>query len=265
MSILDEIFAYKRSELAQRQSLQPLASVQAAARQAAPALDFLAALRQSSSRPALIAEVKQASPSRGVLTANFDPLRLARAYQRNGAAAISVLTDEHFFQGSLDTLSRIAELQPRLPLLRKDFIFDPYQVHEARAAGADAILFIAAMLEQAQLRSLHSLAQELDLTPLVEVHSLAELELALTCQPVLVGINNRDLHDFSVSLETTLTLREHVPAGIMVVAESGIHTPQDVERLDRAGVDAILVGEALVTAPDVGAAVRRLTRRVEQA
>ena len=260
LSILGDIFAHKRQEVAQRQQAQSLVKLQAAAESAAPAMDLCAALRQSRARPALITEVKKASPSRGLLAADFDPLRLARLYQQNGAAAISVLTDERFFQGSLEHLSQIAALSPRLPLLRKDFIFDEYQVHEARLAGADAILLIAAMLEPEQLRRLHRLAQQLQMTPLVEVHTLPELAAALHCEPLLVGINNRNLHDFSVSLETTLALKPHIPAGILVVAESGIHTPQDVERLAQAGVDAILVGEALVTAPDVGAAVLSLVR-----
>jgi len=265
MSILNEIFTHKRQEVAQCQQERPLAELQAAAESASPGLDFCAALRRSASSPALIAEVKKASPSRGILAPDFDPLRLARLYQQNGAAAISVLTDERFFQGSLEHLSQIAALQPRLPLLRKDFIFDDYQIYEARLAGADAVLLIAAMLEPAQLRRLHRLALELGMAPLVEVHALPELEMALVCEPPLVGINNRSLHDFTLSLDTTLALKPFVPAGVLVVAESGIHTPQDVVRLSQAGIDAILVGEALVTAPNVGAAVRRLTRQTAQA
>jgi len=258
MTILDEIFAHKREEVAARQQAVPLPAVRARAEQALPPLDFVAALCGTRPRPALIAEVKRASPSRGLLAPDFDPLRLARIYAENGAAAISVLTDERYFGGSLDHLSQIAGCRPRLPLLRKDFIGDPYQVYEARAAGADALLLIAALLPARQLCSLQSLTEELGMATLVEVHNGAELESALHCRARLIGLNNRDLGDFSVDLGTALRLRPHIPAGVCVVAESGIHLPADVARLAEAGVDAILVGEALVTAPDVAAAVRSL-------
>ena len=261
MSILDEIFAHKRLDIACQQEQMPLAVVQAAARATPPPLDFIAALRRNHARPALIAEVKQASPSRGMLASNFDPVRLARVYAANGAAAISVLTDERYFGGSLTHLRQIAAETPRLPLLCKDFLCDPYQVYQARAAGADAILLIVAALPPALLSELHALASQLGMAALVEVHAAAELDRALAINPSLVGINNRNLHDFSVSLETTLRLRPHVPPKICVVAESGIHTSADVERLAATDVDAILVGEALVTAPDVAATVRRLTIR----
>ena len=264
MTILEEIFAHKRVELELFKQVKPMAQAQAEAAQAPPPLDFTAALLEARGAfPALIAEVKRASPSRGVLVSDFDPVRLARIYRENGAAAISVLTDERYFQGSLDHLNRIAAsfapLPERPPLLRKDFIFDEYQLYEARAAGADAVLLIVAGLEQGRLRALHALALELGMASLVEVHSLEELNTALNCDPLLVGINNRDLHNFSVSLETTLKLRPFIPAGICVVAESGIHTPQDVACLHQAGVDAILVGEALVTAADIPGQVRRLS------
>jgi indole-3-glycerol phosphate synthase len=262
MTLLAEIFSHKRGEVAQQQRLRPLAEVRAAAGQAAPARDFTAALRRGpGQRPALIAEVKCASPSRGVIAADFDPLALARTYQDNGASAISVLTDARYFKGALAYLEQIAALADRPPLLRKDFLFDPYQVYEARAAGADAVLLIAAELEPANLAELHALAHELGMAALVEVHDQAELEKALgACQPSLIGINNRDLRDFTVNLETTLRLRPLVPAGICLVAESGIRSPQDVARLAAAGVDAVLVGEALVAAPDVAAQVRSLAR-----
>ena len=269
MSILDEIFAHKRQEVTRRRHEKPLAALQAQIGQAPQGLDFIAALQAVPRKPALIAEVKRASPSRGLLVPDFDPLRLAGTYQRNGAAAVSVLTDERYFQGSLETLTQIAGLftglQPGVPLLRKDFLFDPYQVYEARLSGADAVLLIAAMLSSQQFQELHSLSLELGMAPLVEVHIQAELEMILPHEPVLVGINNRNLHDFSVSLETTLRLRPEIPPGICVVAESGIHTPTDVARLAEVGVDAILVGEALVTAPDVGAAVRALSGQVVEA
>lgn len=260
MNILDEIFAYKREEVALRQQAAPLAQVREAAEQAAPPLDFVAALRAAPHRPALIAEVKCASPSRGVMVQDFDPLKLAVTYQQNGASAISVLTDERYFRGHLDYLRDIALLPSRPPLLRKDFICDPYQVYEARAAGADCILLIAAYLEAHALRDLHELARSMGLDALVEVHSREELEAALLCEPRLVGINNRDLRDFSVRLETTLTLLPFVPEGVTLVSESGIHTREDALRLAAGGVDAILVGEALVSAEDVAAKVRSMAQ-----
>lgn len=258
MSILDEIFAHKRAEVATRQRLVPLAEMRRLAEEASAPQAFSTALRQSPFRPALIAEAKKASPSKGLLAANFDPLALARTYRENGAAAMSVLTDEWYFQGHLDFLRQIAALPERLPLLRKDFLYDPYQIYEARAAGADAILLIAASLDAAQLRDLHQLAQELGMAVLVEVHTQAEVELALACNPLLVGINNRDLHTFTVSLEVTQRLRPLLPPHICVVAESGIHTPADVTALREMGVDAMLVGESLVQAADVGAKMRAL-------
>ncbi len=268
MSILDEIFAHKRAEVAERQVTQPLALVRGEAESAAPPLDFIAALRGSRVRPALIAEIKRASPSRGLLLANFDPSRLARIYRENGAAAISVLTDERYFQGHLDHLRSLAEARPRLPLLRKDFLCEPYQVYEARTAGADAVLLIVASLSPALLGELHDLARGLGMAALVEAHTAAELATALDCGASLIGINNRNLHDFTVDLATTEALCGAIPPEICVVAESGIHTAADVDRLaaiprprGTQGVDAILVGEALVTAPDVAAQVRSLTRR----
>lgn len=264
MGILEAIFDYKRAELAERQRSLPLIQVRQAAEAADPPLDFVAALRGTGRKPALIAEIKRASPSRGLLMPNFDPLRLARLYQQNGAAALSVLTEERYFQGHLDFLRQIAALTPRMPLLRKDFILDAYQVYEARAAGADAVLLIVSYLGEASrrgcLRDLHALIRELGMTPLVEVHTREELEIALQCEPLLVGINNRDLRDFSVRLETTLTLRPHVPLDICLVAESGIHSPADADRLAAEGVHAVLIGEALVTAPDVAEKVRSFTQ-----
>ncbi len=265
MNLLDEIFAHKREEVAAARALRPLRELRKEAEAAPPPQDFIAALRhlrrQPHQRPALIAEIKRASPSRGTINAALEPLELARIYGQNGASAISVLTDERYFHGSLDDLRQVAGLTPRLPLLRKDFIFDPYQVYEARAAGADAVLLIAACLEPAQLCDLHSLAAALGMASLVEIHSASEVEAVFrTWCPPLVGINNRDLADFSVDLENTLRLRPLVPASACVVAESGIHTPADVDRLAAAGVDAILVGEALVSADDPAAKVRSLAR-----
>ncbi len=273
MSILNEIFAHKRQELARQKRERPLEAVIAAAQaaQAAPPpRDFVGALRSraeaegDAARPALIAEVKRGSPSRGVLAHDFDPLRLARLYRDNGAAAISVLTDERYFGGRLAYLEAIAGLAGRPPLLRKDFIFDLYQVHEARAAGSDAILLIVAGLSGERLANLHALAGSLGMAALVEVHTQRELELALLLKPGLIGINNRDLRDFSVSLETTLALLPYVPPGVVVVSESGIRGRRDVDKLGEAGVQAVLVGEALVAAPDTAAKARELSGAVQE-
>lgn len=261
MSILEEIFLHKRRELEHQKELKPLEALQREAEAAAPPLDFLEALKKApGDGPALIAEIKFRSPSRGLLNEEFDPLHLARLYRQNGAAAISVLTDERYFGGSLEALTAVVrdreeDYGPALPVLRKDFICDPYQIYQARATGADAVLLIAAALPE-ELPDLHSLAIELGMTPLVEVHNQEELERALKVNPVLIGINNRNLHDFSVDLNTTIRLKPQVPAGIPVIAESGICTWEDVNRMAEAGLDGILVGEALVTAPDPAQQVR---------
>ncbi len=263
MTILEEIFAHKQVEVEREKSAHPLRDLRQEAEAAPPPLDFTAALRHNhpGQHPALIAEIKRSSPSRGSINAGLDPVELARIYQQNGASAISVLTDRHYFSGSLDDLRQIVRLTPRLPVLRKDFLFDPYQVYEARAAGADAVLLIAACLEASQLCDLHGLAAALGMASLVEVHCASELEMVFKIsRPPLVGINNRNLHDFSVDLETTIRLRPLIPPPTCVVAESGIHTPADVERLAAAGIDAILVGEALVSAADPAAKVRSLAR-----
>jgi indole-3-glycerol phosphate synthase len=260
MSRLDEILAHKRAELAARKESISLSAMRAAAENAPSPLDFKAAIRRPPhARPRLIAEIKRASPSRGLLArADFDPLRLAQAYRDNGASAFSVLTDERFFGGSLEHLRQVAALQPRLPALRKDFILEEVQIYEARSAGASAILLIVACLERSQLRDFSDLAESLGMTALVEVHNLAELEVALLAGAQVVGINNRDLRTFEVHLETTLRLRPQIPPEAVVVAESGIHTRADADRLAEAGVDALLVGEALVVARDTAAKVREL-------
>lgn len=259
MDILAEIFAHKVEELTAAKRTRPPAQVRAQAEAAPPPPDFVAALRGASCKPALIAEVKFASPSKGVLVQRPDPLGLARAYAESGAAAISVLTDEKYFHGSLDYLRSIHVALPQVPLLRKDFICDAYQVYEARAAGASALLLIAAHLEEAALADLHALALSLGLTPLAEVHDRAELERALRLPGLrLLGVNNRDLRTFKVNLQTCLDLRSLVPVEVCFAAESGIHGPEDVARLRTAGVDSMLVGEALVTAPEIGAKVKSL-------
>ncbi|MCX7756070.1 MAG: indole-3-glycerol phosphate synthase TrpC [Anaerolineales bacterium] len=267
MSILTRILDQKRLEVA----ALDLPALRRAAEAAPAPRDFLAAVHPSSAspsaeqerrdRPALIAELKRASPSKGMLAPHLDLLQVAEIYARNGARAVSVLTDEVFFQGHLDTLRRLRQVNYPLPLLRKEFIIHEAQLYETRAAGADAVLLIAAALpDDAHFADLHACALALGLTPLVEVHDEAETERALRLPGIrLVGINNRDLTTFHVSLETTERLRPLIPAQVTVVAESGIFTAQDVTRLARAGVDAILVGEALVTAPDIAARVRELS------
>lgn len=260
MSILDKILAYKQEEIA---ALDAPALRRAAEASPTPR-DFLAALkrRRSGLGPSLIAELKRASPSKGILAPHLDLLQVADIYAQNGAAAISVLTDEKFFQGKLEMLYGLRFIRhSSLLLLRKDFIIDEAQLYEARANGADAVLLIAAVLtDDDRFSDLHACALELGLTPLVEVHNEAEAERALKLKDIcLIGINNRDLSTFNVSLATTERIRPMIPAEIAVVAESGIFTAADVERLAQADVDAILVGEALVTADDIGAKVRELS------
>ncbi len=257
MSILDEIFAHKRLEITAARQRLSITDLEAVVRNLPIPLDFAAALRGAlDSGPRLVAEVKHRSPSKGILCPDFDPLKLARTYAENGAAAISVLTDEKYFGGSLDYLRKIAGLGLGVPLLRKDFIFDRYQLLEARAAGASAVLLIVAMLELAELRDLLAETHELGLGALVETHTQDEVERALDVGARVIGINNRDLHTFNVSLETSLKLRPLIPPGVVMVTESGIHTPEDVARLAAAGVDAMLIGEGLVTASDIAAKVR---------
>ncbi len=248
--LLDEIMAWKREEVARAKRERPLAELRALAVTVPKPLDFIGALR----RPgvSLIAEIKRASPSKGLLCHDFDPETLARTYVQNGAAAISVLTDARYFQGKLDYLTRVKEtvtrLQARVPVLRKDFIFDRYQVWEARVAGADALLLIVAVLGDRALRELLAETHKLGMEALVEVHNEQELARALTAGAKVIGINNRDLRTFTVDLGVSERLRPLIPPDIVVVSESGIHTPDDVRRLAAMGVDAMLVGESLVRA-----------------
>jgi indole-3-glycerol phosphate synthase len=258
--MLNKILAAKRVEIAALDENE----LRAAALDGPAPRPFLP--KADSGKVRLVAELKRASPSRGLLAPDLDLAEVARIYAENGAAAISVLTDEEFFMGRLETLRELRASEDGLPpLLRKDFILAPAQLYQTLAAGADAVLLIVAALpgdgpEPGSLPALHALALELGLTPLVEVHSLPELERALRLPGLrLVGINNRDLSTFDVRLETTLGLRGHIPAGVRVVSESGIFTAGDVARLAAVGVDAVLVGEALITAPDIGAKVRELS------
>ena len=263
-SILDEIVTAKRVELAEAKRAAPLAEVQQAAAEQPRPLNLSGSLIGGGIR--LIAEVKKASPSRGLLSPDFDPVRLAETYVSNGAAAISCLTDPRF-QGELAHLSAIKQsgASGRTPVLRKDFIFDPYQIYEARAAGADGILLIVAILEPSQLKDLLETAQSLWMQCLVEVHDEAELETAVEEGADIIGINNRDLHTFTTDLAVTQRLAPLVPRGKVMVSESGIFTRDDLRLLNRSRVNAVLVGEALVTAPDVAAKVRELSGQREPA
>ena len=223
---------------------------------AAPPRDFHAAL--SGAPPMrLIAEVKKASPSKGVIRADFNPVAIAQQYAAAGASALSVLTDVEYFQGSLDYLKAIREVVD-LPLLRKDFIIDPYQVYEARAAGADAVLLIAECLSPEQMRSLYNLIRELGMHALIELYDPRNLPAVLATETPIIGVNNRDLHSFVVDLDHTLRLKEQIPANRLLVAESGIGSRADVLRLEQAGVSAMLVGESLMRQPDISLAVRTL-------
>lgn len=271
-NILEEIIWHKEIEIDQMRERRPLVQLQKQALSAPPTRDFIAALRQGNTRPALIAEVKKASPSKGVLRADFDPVAIASAYEKAGASCLSVLTDKKFFQGSFENLARVRATVD-LPLLCKDFIIYPYQMYLARIQGADAILLIAAVLSDQDLEYFLKISHALKMTALIEVHSLAELDRVLalaknwsdcgrTCG-FLVGINNRNLEDFSVDLETTCQLlsargsqlQEH---NLLVVSESGLHTPQDLHIVQQAGAAAVLIGESLVKQPDPGLAIAKL-------
>lgn len=260
MSILDDIVRDKQQEIARCKAAAPRAALERQCADLPPARDFEAALRPAAGAVRLIAEVKKASPSRGVLAPGLDPVALARVYAGHGAHAISVLTDEKYFKGSLDTL-RAIRAAVELPILRKDFTLDEYQLWESRAAGADAILLIVAILEPPLLRDLLAAAKGLGLAALVECHAWAELDVALAAGSRIVGINNRDLTTFETRIETTLELLPLIPPGPVVVSESGFFTGDQVRRVVAAGAHAVLVGEGLVSAGDVGAKIRELTLR----
>jgi len=255
VTILERILEVKRGEIAAAQERSPLAAVEALARNAGTPRDFVGALRAK--KPAVIAEIKKASPSRGVLRERFDPAAIAASYERAGAACLSVLTDRQFFQGDAGHLAA-ARSACALPVLRKDFVIEPYQVYESRAAGADCILLIAACLEKEQMLELERAAKRLAMAVLVEVHDASELETALALETPLIGVNNRDLKTFETRLETTLDLLPRVPRGRLVVTESGILSSGDVERMRAASVEAFLVGEAFMRSPDPGDALKRL-------
>ena len=270
-TILDNIVAAKREEVARAKTDKPESALRRQLADARPPQNFLAALsaRAKGDSPIcadtktgtvpirLIAEVKKASPSKGVIRADFDPVAIAQTYEQHGASCISVLTDRPFFQGSLEHLRQV-RAAVGLPLLRKDFIIDPYQVVEARVAGADAVLLIAECLDDRSLAQLHDGIVELGMTPLVELYDPANLPRVLATGARLLGVNNRNLHTFEVDLNHTLRLRRQIPADRLLVGESGIRTRQDVLRLEAAGVQAMLVGESLLVQANVGAAVDEL-------
>ena len=258
-TILDTIVATKYDEVRRAKAALPEERLRDRLAGAPPVRDFFAAL-SGGETIRLIAEVKKASPSKGVIRKHFQPVEIAETYQKHGASCISVLTDEQYFQGSLKYLSAIRRAVD-LPLLRKDFIIDPYQVIEARAAGADAVLLIAECLDDDLLRQLIVATVELQMTPLVELFEPDNLSRVLDAGALLVGINNRDLRTFTTDLEHTIRLRRRVPPDRLIVGESGIRTRADVERLQSAGVDAMLVGETLMVCEDIGAAVDRLLGR----
>jgi indole-3-glycerol phosphate synthase len=257
--VLRRILATKRAEVAALRAATPLEAIERQAREALAPRDFAGALRAkiAAGKPAVIAEIKRASPSRGLLREHFDPAAIARSYAAAGAACLSVLTDREYFQGAAEHLAE-ARAACDLPVLRKDFMLEPYQVYEARALGADCILLIAAALAPGDLRGLERLAQGLGMAVLVEVHDAVELDAALGLQTPLLGINNRDLRTFETRLETTLDLLARVPPGKLVVTESGILAPGDVARMTRAGVSAFLVGEAFMRSPEPGKALNAL-------
>ncbi|GIV68800.1 MAG: indole-3-glycerol phosphate synthase [Caldilinea sp.] len=257
--VLNLIMAWKRQEVPRQMEIAPLAQVKAFARLAPPALDFAAALTAEPGA-SLIAEVKRASPSKGVIAREWDPEQIAETYARNGAAAISCLTDSRFFQGKLEYLTaikeRLREIGRAAPVLRKDFIYHEYQVYEARMAGADAILLIVGVLGDNDLRELRELAESLGMAALVEVHDEAETERALKSGARIIGVNNRDLRTFQVDIETTGRLRKLIPPDKILVGESGIRTPEDVQRMAAMGCDAILVGETFCKLPQAQRAAK---------
>lgn len=255
--ILDRIVSHNLEALEYKKRRLPVVELQRTAAEQPPAIDLASALRCDGIK--LIAEVKKASPSRGVIRPDFNPVEIAKIYAGNGAAAISILTETKHFQGSLDHLNNIKKaLSNKLPLLRKDFIIDPYQIYESRAYGADSLLLIVAILKPEKLLELLGISHELNMSCLVEVHDEAEVEIALKSQAKIIGINNRDLNTFGVDLATTERLHPLIPRDRIVVSESGIKERSDIERLRQLGIDAVLIGESLMSAPDIAARMREL-------
>jgi len=255
-NVLTRIIDHKRGEIAEAKRLRPMESLLDQLESAPPVRDFVAALRAKSD-VALIAEVKKASPSAGIIREDFDPVQIAQIYERHGAACLSVLTDEHFFQGHLDYL-RSVRRSVQIPVLRKDFIIDRYQVVEARGAGADCILLIAECLDDCQLRDLYFYASELGMESLIEIYDPENLDRVLKLEPALVGVNNRDLRTFVTDLDHTVRLAPRLSASTLLISESGIRSRSDVDRLKAGGARAMLVGETLMRSADIGQAVDEL-------
>lgn len=262
-NILEEIVWYKEAEIDQMREKQSLQDLQRQLVNAPPTRDFLAALRQGKTKPALIAEVKKASPSKGVIREDFDPVKIALEYQKGGASCLSVLTDKKFFQGSFENLSKVRAAVD-LPLLCKEFVIYPYQMYLARLSGADAVLLIAAVLNNQDLQYFVKIANTLKLTPLIEVHTLEELDRVLALEDIsLIGINNRNLEDFSVDLQTTCKLlqarnKQLQERNILIVSESGLHTPDDLNLVTNSGASGVLIGESLVKQPDPALSIANL-------
>jgi indole-3-glycerol phosphate synthase len=255
--ILDRIVSQNLEALEYKKRRLPMAEMQRLASEQPPAIDLASALRGDGIQ--LIAEVKKASPSRGIIRPDFDPVEIAKIYAGNGAAAVSVLTEARYFQGSLDHLKNIRKALPdAIPLLRKDFIVDPYQIYESRTYGADSLLLIVAILEPERLQELLGISHELNMSCLVEVHNEAEVEIALKSQAKIIGINNRDLNTFEVDIAVTKRLRPLIPPDRIVVSESGIKERTDIEKLRQLGIDAVLIGESLMSASDIAARMREL-------
>lgn len=254
-NILSKILEHKRLEVEQRKAYRTQNLLRELAESCEPTRGFVKALAEQS--PAIIAEIKKASPSKGVIRENFDPAAIATSYYEGGATCLSVLTDQHFFQGDDGDLIQARDNMP-LPVLRKDFVVDEYQIFEARVIGADCVLLIAAALDSRTMHALYEIAVSIELDVLIEVHNASELNAAIALEPSLIGINNRDLESFDTNLDTTLELLDRIPEPVKVVTESGIRTPDDVKRLRRAGVDAFLVGEAFLRAEDPGKQIKTL-------
>jgi indole-3-glycerol phosphate synthase len=261
-TVLDKIAAHKKGEVQESKERRPQKVLEKRIAGLNPTRDLKAALARED-RISLIAEIKKASPSAGILRDDFDAMKIAQTYEKEGADAISILTDEAFFQGSLVTLS-LVNAMCSLPLLRKDFIIDPYQIYEARVFGADAILLIVSLFSQDTLRSYLSTAQDLGLAALVEVHTEEELHIAVDAGADIIGINNRNLHTFAVDIETTLQLLPKLPKDALCVSESGINHADDIKKLRRAGVDAILIGTAFMKAKNIGDKIRELRSAITE-
>lgn len=257
MNILDKIFDQTKADLAIRKSQLPLLDIQRQAKDQEPSRDFLRALQSSHHHPSLIAEVKKASPSEGLIRPDFDPVAVANSYDHSGADCLSILTEPHHFQGSLDYLRLVRQSVPQ-PLLRKDFISDPYQIYEARAYGADAVLLITASLSLSQIVDLQGLIEEVGMVALVEVHSEQEAEVAVAARAKLIGINNRDLATFKTDLAVTEQIAPHLPAETTVVSESALSNPEDIARVSAAGARSVLIGTAFCRKPEIEPAVRQV-------